>query len=101
MSSTPSPTTPGTPLEFGGGSLAFFAGPCVVESRELVLEVAGELRDVCARLGVPLIFKVSYDKANRTSASTFRSIGLDESLAILAEVKESFGLPLITDIHET
>jgi 2-dehydro-3-deoxyphosphooctonate aldolase (KDO 8-P synthase) len=96
---SPLPATSG--LSFGDGRLALLAGPCVIESRELVMEVAGELRDVCARLDVPLVFKASFDKANRTSASTFRSIGLDASLEILAEVKRELGLALVTDVHET
>lgn len=84
----------------GGGPLALFAGPCVIESRELVLEVARELRALCVREGVPLVFKASFDKANRTSAGSFRSIGLDRSLEILAEVRETLGLPVMTDVHD-
>jgi 2-dehydro-3-deoxyphosphooctonate aldolase (KDO 8-P synthase) len=87
-------------VTIGDGRLALLAGPCVIESRELVLEVAAGLQDTCERLGMPLVFKASLDKANRTSASSFRSIGFEQSLEILAEVKERFGLPVVTDIHE-
>jgi len=73
----------------------------VVESREIVFEVAGALAEATDALGVDLIFKASFDKANRTAGTSFRSIGLDESLGILAEVKKEFGVPVTTDIHET
>lgn len=75
------------------------AGPCVIESRELVLEVASHLRDLSEKLGITTIFKSSFDKANRTSASSFRGPGMEEGLEILAEVKQTTGLPVITDIH--
>ena len=87
-------------LTLGGGPLFVIAGPCVIESRELCLEVASFMRDACASLGLPYIFKASYDKANRTSVSGFRGPGLEKGLAILAEVKESVGVPVLTDIHE-
>lgn len=83
-----------------GGGLSVIAGPCVLESRELAFEVATHLADVCGRLGVPWVFKGSFDKANRTAAGSFRSIGMDASLAILAEVREAFGVPVTTDVHE-
>lgn len=85
---------------FGDGGLGLIAGPCVVESRELALEVAVTVRDVAHRLGMPAVFKASYDKANRTAGTSFRSLGFDEALEILAEVKEATGLPLLTDVHE-
>jgi 2-dehydro-3-deoxyphosphooctonate aldolase (KDO 8-P synthase) len=88
-------------VTFGDGRLGLLAGPCVLESRELALEVAGELSALRELLGIPLVFKSSFDKANRTSGSSFRSIGLEPSLAVLAEVKERFGLPVVTDVHET
>lgn len=88
-------------VSLGDGRLGLLAGPCVVESRELALEVAGELASLRDALGISIVFKSSFDKANRTSAGSFRSIGIDASLAILAEVKERFGLPVVTDIHET
>jgi 2-dehydro-3-deoxyphosphooctonate aldolase (KDO 8-P synthase) len=84
----------------GDGGLAMLAGPCVIESRELVLEVASEMRTICAELGVAYVFKASFDKANRTAASSFRSIGIERSLEILAEVRETFDVPVVTDVHE-
>jgi 2-dehydro-3-deoxyphosphooctonate aldolase (KDO 8-P synthase) len=76
------------------------AGPCVVESRELVFEVAGKMKDITARLGIPYIFKASFDKANRTSANSFRGIGFSNALAILADVRATLGVPVLTDVHE-
>jgi 2-dehydro-3-deoxyphosphooctonate aldolase (KDO 8-P synthase) len=76
------------------------AGPCVIESRELVFEVAGRLREICARLGVPLVFKASFDKANRSSLRSFRGPGLEAGLAILADVRATLGIPVLTDVHE-
>lgn len=75
------------------------AGPCVLESRQMALEVAGELAAIAERLGITLIFKSSYDKANRTASSSFRGPGMDMGLTWLAEVKEATGLPVVTDIH--
>jgi 2-dehydro-3-deoxyphosphooctonate aldolase (KDO 8-P synthase) len=79
--------------------LFLIAGPCVVESRELQIEVAGKLKELTRALGVPLIFKSSYDKANRSSGKSFRGLGMDKGLAILAEVKRQVGVPLLTDVH--
>jgi len=79
--------------------LFLIAGPCVVESRELQMEVAGRLKEICRPLGIPLIFKSSYDKANRSSGKSFRGLGMDKGLEILAEVKKQLGLPLLTDVH--
>jgi len=76
------------------------AGPCVVESEGLVLEVAGRLQEITRELGIPYIFKASYDKANRSSRSSFRGPGLEAGLRILAEVKRQLGLPVLTDVHE-
>ncbi|MEY2517042.1 MAG: 2-dehydro-3-deoxyphosphooctonate aldolase synthase, partial [bacterium] len=84
----------------GDGRLTLIAGPWLLESRELALTVATRLRDLCAELDVPLVFKGSFDKANRTSASSFRSIGMQPSLEILAEVRETLGLPVTTDVHD-
>jgi 2-dehydro-3-deoxyphosphooctonate aldolase (KDO 8-P synthase) len=95
----PAPVAVGD-ITIGDGSLALLAGPCVIESRALVLEVAQEVKATCAELGIPYVFKASFDKANRTSAGSFRSIGFDEALAILAEVRESVGVPVVTDVHE-
>ncbi len=80
--------------------LFLIAGPCVIESRELQVETAGRLKEMCARLGVPYIFKSSFDKANRSSSKSFRGLGLDQGLAILAEVKRQVGVPILTDIHD-
>ena len=80
--------------------LFLIAGPCVVESRELQLDVAGRLKEVTAKLGVPFIFKSSYDKANRSSGKSFRGLGMEKGLQILAEVKRQIGVPVLTDVHE-
>jgi 2-dehydro-3-deoxyphosphooctonate aldolase (KDO 8-P synthase) len=84
-----------------GHPLAFITGPCVIESEAHAVETALALREIALRAGVPLIFKASYDKANRTSLASFRGPGLDAGLTILAAVKARTGLPLLTDIHET
>ena len=78
-----------------------YAGPCVIESEELVLNVAKEISDICKRLEIPYVFKASFDKANRTSINSFRGPGLEEGLRILKKVKDKYGLPVITDIHES
>jgi 2-dehydro-3-deoxyphosphooctonate aldolase (KDO 8-P synthase) len=75
------------------------AGPCVVESRELILDTAGRLKEMTAALGIPFIFKASYDKANRSSSKSFRGIGMDAGLRILADVRGSLGVPVLTDVH--
>jgi 2-dehydro-3-deoxyphosphooctonate aldolase (KDO 8-P synthase) len=80
--------------------LFLIAGPCVVESRELQIDVAGKLKELTAKLGVPFIFKSSYDKANRSSSKSFRGLGMDKGLQILAEVKRQVGVPVLTDVHE-
>jgi 2-dehydro-3-deoxyphosphooctonate aldolase (KDO 8-P synthase) len=95
------PTVDTHDVTFGGGELVLVAGPCVIESRELTFEIAGELKALCARLGLPLVFKASFDKANRTSGGSFRSIGLDAALEILRDVRAELGLPVTTDVHET
>ena len=76
------------------------AGPCVVESEGLVLDTAGKLKELTTRLGVPFIFKSSFDKANRSSRASFRGPGIEEGLRILSEVKRQLGLPVLTDVHE-
>jgi 2-dehydro-3-deoxyphosphooctonate aldolase (KDO 8-P synthase) len=81
--------------------LFLIAGPCVVESREKTLTIARILAEICGGLGVPLVFKASYDKANRSSKSSFRGHGIEAGLEILAEVKETHGLPLLSDVHES
>ena len=88
-------------FEAGTGQRLFLiAGPCVVESETLQVEVAGRLREITARLGVPFVFKSSYDKANRSSAASYRGPGLEEGLRVLAEVKRQVGVPVLTDVHE-
>ncbi len=76
------------------------AGPCVIESEQLALDTAGQLKEICARLGIPLIYKSSFDKANRSSGESFRGPGVDEGLRILAAVKRQIGVPVLTDVHE-
>jgi len=76
------------------------AGPCVIESRQFALDTAGMLKEICAELGLPFIYKSSYDKANRSSGKSFRGPGMAEGLAILAEVKRQIGVPVLTDVHE-
>jgi len=80
--------------------LFLIAGPCVIESEQLVLDTAGELQSICNELAIPFIFKSSFDKANRTSTSSFRGPGLEQGLAILEKVKQQFGVPVLTDVHE-
>jgi len=75
------------------------AGPCVVESEQLQIDTAGALKEITTELGIPFIFKSSYDKANRSSGKTFRGPGMDEGLRILSEVKKQLGLPILTDVH--
>jgi 2-dehydro-3-deoxyphosphooctonate aldolase (KDO 8-P synthase) len=87
-------------VKIGGGSpLVLIAGPCVIENEEATLRAAERLISITAAVGVPLVFKASYDKANRTSVKAFRGPGIKEGLRILAKVKSSFGLPLLSDIH--
>ncbi len=75
------------------------AGPCVAESEQLCLDVAGRMKETAAALGIPYIFKASYDKANRSSSKSFRGLGMEQGLAILAAVKKQIGVPVITDVH--
>jgi 2-dehydro-3-deoxyphosphooctonate aldolase (KDO 8-P synthase) len=80
--------------------IALFAGPCQMESRQHALEMASALKDICGRLGVGLVYKTSFDKANRTSLAGKRGIGLDGALAVFAEIRASLGLPVVTDVHQ-
>jgi len=80
--------------------IALFAGPCQMESRAHALEMASALKEICARLGIGLVYKTSFDKANRTSLKGKRGIGLDGALPVFAEIRESLGLPVVTDVHE-
>ncbi len=106
MSAAPSQPAPPVVVHVGpltlrrGGPLFLIAGPCVIEDDKLPFAVARELRDVCATLGVPFIFKSSFDKANRTRGGSFRGPGPKEGLALLAEVRRQVGVPVLTDIHE-
>ena len=81
--------------------LFLIAGPCVVESRQLQMDVAGRLKEICSAIGMPFVFKSSYDKANRSSGTSFRGPGMAEGLRILADVKREIGVPVLTDVHET
>jgi 2-dehydro-3-deoxyphosphooctonate aldolase (KDO 8-P synthase) len=84
----------------GGGPLFLIAGPCVIESPTHPRKVAARLKDITSDLGIPLVFKASYDKANRSSLGSYRGPGLDRGLEILAEVREKVGVPILTDVHE-
>jgi 2-dehydro-3-deoxyphosphooctonate aldolase (KDO 8-P synthase) len=79
--------------------LFLIAGPCVVESRELQMDTAGELKAICQALEMPFIFKSSYDKANRSSGKSFRGLGMERGLEVLAEVRNTIGVPVLTDVH--
>jgi len=81
--------------------LFLIAGPCVVESRQLAFDTAGELQRITRALGIPFIYKSSYDKANRSSIQSFRGLGMDKGLEILAAVRKELGVPVLTDVHET
>jgi 2-dehydro-3-deoxyphosphooctonate aldolase (KDO 8-P synthase) len=85
-----------------GADRPFFliAGPCVIESMQLQLDVAGRLKEITGRLGIPFIFKSSFDKANRSSGKSFRGPGMEEGLKVLAEVRRQLGVPVLTDVHE-
>ncbi len=91
----------GDSIEIGGGRFAVLAGPCVAESEALCLEIAGTLKEICGKLGVQYVFKASFDKANRSSASSFRGPGLEAGLEILRKVKETYNIPVVTDVHES
>jgi 2-dehydro-3-deoxyphosphooctonate aldolase (KDO 8-P synthase) len=89
-------------LTLGGKRKPFFiiAGPCVIENEKMTLQTAETLGEICNDLGLPLVFKASYDKANRTARDSFRGPGLKRGLAVLSKVKREFGLPILTDVHE-
>jgi 2-dehydro-3-deoxyphosphooctonate aldolase (KDO 8-P synthase) len=80
--------------------LFLMAGPCVIESEQLALDTAGELRDICKDLSIPFIYKSSFDKANRSSTASFRGLGIEKGLAILEKVRTELGVPIVTDVHE-
>ena len=87
-------------IKIGNGKMFLIAGPCVIESEDLVNEVAEKMKEITDRLGIQYIFKASFDKANRSSISSFRGPGIEKGLEILARVKEKYGVALATDIHE-
>jgi len=76
------------------------AGPCVIESEQLALDTAGRLKEIAAALGIPFIYKSSYDKANRSSSKSYRGLGMEQGLAILAKIRKQIGVPVLTDVHE-
>lgn len=84
-----------------GKKFTLFAGPCVIESEELVMEIAEEMKRITEKLGINYVFKASFDKANRSSIHSFRGPGIDEGLRILKKVKDTYNLPIITDVHES
>src|SRR5688500_908548 len=97
----PNPAVVLGPVSFGNAlPLALIAGPCQLESRDHAFEVASALKEICARVGIGLVFKTSFDKANRTSGNAERGIGLNAALPIFAEVREKLGIPVLTDVHE-
>src|SRR5437867_1185308 len=87
-------------ITFGAGRLAFILGPCVVESAQHALFMAQEMNDICKHVGVDVVYKSSFDKANRSSIESFRGQGMEFGLEVLAQVKDEVGIPVITDIHE-
>ncbi|MCW5723837.1 MAG: 3-deoxy-8-phosphooctulonate synthase [Maricaulaceae bacterium] len=90
----------GAPLEIGNDrKLAFIAGPCAMESRQHALETAAALKEITGRIGAGLIYKTSFDKANRTSLGSARGVGLDSALPVFAEIRDTLGLPVLTDVH--
>src|SRR5512140_3304711 len=80
--------------------LFLIAGPCVIESEQMALDTAGQLKEICLKLGIPFIYKSSYDKANRSSGKTFRGFGMEAGLKILEKVKAQIGVPVLTDVHD-
>ena len=97
----PVDTPSGVPLVVGSGQpLLLIGGPCALESEELAKTVAGTMREICARLGISYVFKASFDKANRTSLSSYRGPGLVDGLATLAKIRREFQVPIISDIHD-
>jgi 2-dehydro-3-deoxyphosphooctonate aldolase (KDO 8-P synthase) len=98
---TPSPIVAVGNARFGNAlPLALIAGPCALESRDHAIEMASALKEIASRVGIELVYKTSFDKANRTSAKSARGIGLERALAIFAEVREKLGVPILTDVHD-
>ncbi len=101
MTAGPNPIVAAGKVRFGNAlPLALIAGPCVLESRAHAIEMATALKEIAARLGIGLVYKTSFDKANRTSAASPRGLGLDKALPVFAELRETLGVPVITDVHE-
>ena len=101
MSAKANSTVAVGPVSFGNHlPLALIAGPCAMESREHAFEMAGSLKEICSRLGIGLVYKTSFDKANRTSLTGGRGVGLNEALSVFQDLKAEFGLPVLTDVHE-
>jgi 2-dehydro-3-deoxyphosphooctonate aldolase (KDO 8-P synthase) len=101
MTASPNPIVGIATVRFGNAlPLALIAGPCALESRAHALETAAALKEIAGRVGVGLVYKTSFDKANRTSATSARGMGLKDALPIFAEIRESLGLPVLTDVHE-
>jgi len=98
----PNPIVAAGAVRFGNDlPLALIAGPCVLESRDHALDMAGALKEITSRLGISLVYKTSFDKANRTSAAGARGVGLDGALPVFAEIRTKLGLPVLTDVHES
>lgn len=87
-------------FEIGGDKLTILAGPCAMESKEICASVCKKLKEVTEKLGINYVFKVSFDKANRSSLASYRGLGIEEGLKIIGEIKEEFEIPVVTDIHE-
>ena len=101
MMLAPNPVVRVGAVEIGNKKqLSLIAGPCALESRDHALEMASALKEIAAKAGVGLVYKTSFDKANRTSATSARGMGLKDALPIFAEIRESLGLPVLTDVHE-
>jgi 2-dehydro-3-deoxyphosphooctonate aldolase (KDO 8-P synthase) len=101
MTASPNPIVGIATVRFGNAlPLALIAGPCALESRAHALETAAALKEIAGRVGIGLVYKTSFDKANRTSATSARGMGLKDALPIFAEIRESLGLPVLTDVHE-
>lgn len=89
------------PVTFSNAArFSLLAGPCVLESREHAFDMAGKIKEICSKLGIGLVYKTSFDKANRSAITSERGLGLDNALAIFADIKKEFGLPVMTDVHE-
>ena len=101
ISAEPNPVVAVGKVRFGNKlPLALIAGPCALESRAHAFDMAAALKDITARLGIGFVYKTSFDKANRTSATSARGLGLDKALSIFAELREKLGVPVLTDVHE-